>query len=647
MASGILGTGISGLQAAQRALNVASHNIANVNTEGYSRQRIELDARQPQFLGGQFIGTGVTVSNIQRVYDDFNTLQLRMTTSSHAQAQQYHALSMQINNLLANPDVGVMPALQNFFDAVQGVANDPSSQVARQVMLSEANNLAEQIRNFDQQLDAIGRNVNNALASAVSDVNALTSAIAGLNKRILEVGVAGGVPNDLLDQRDQLILELSGLVSVSTVAQGDGTVNVFIGNGQAVVAGVESRPIALVPNAFDPDRLEIAYDVPPTPIVITGQLSGGKIGGIVEFRNHLLEPTANAMGQLAVGIAAAFNELHAMGMDLNGQLGGDFFRPIDTSSSPPTTEVLANARNNGLPPARIGVVISDAGALTASDYRLERNGSVYTLTRLEDNRTFVLSGFPGTTPTVDGLTLSLGAGNIADGDSFLIRPTANAAKNFGVVITNPSNIAAAGPLRSDAALANIGSGAINGLALDNRDAFTGLAYTITTTAAGGSGPADSYEIIDGDGNVVAAGALVPGEAIEFDGIRFSFSGAPHHGDNFSVSPNFNGVSDNRNALALAGLQTARKLNNGTASFEFRYGQMVADVGNKTHQAELNMNVQSGMLRRAIDMRESVSGVNLDEEAAAILRWQQAYQASAQVIATANSMFETLLSMVRR
>lgn len=647
MASGILGTGISGLQAAQRALNVASHNISNVNTEGYSRQRVSLETRDPQFLGGQYIGTGVTVSNIQRVYDEFNTLQLRSSTSGFSHAQQFQALSIQLNNLLANTDAGVMPALQNFFDSVQGVANDPSSQIARQVMLGEANNLAGQIRNFDQQIDAFERSTANALAAAVDETNGLSTAIAGLNKRILEIGGSNGVPNDLLDKRDQLIRQLSEVVSVTTVAQDDGTLNVFIGNGQAVVAGVDSRQIALVPNAYDPDRFEIAFNVAPSPIVITGQLSGGKIGGIVEFRNHLLEPTRNALGQLAVGIAATFNEQHAMGMDLTGQLGGDFFTAIDSSTAPPTAKIMAGAKNSGLSTAALEVVISDAAALTASDYRLDRNGTVYTLTRLSDDRTFVLNGFPGSGQDVDGLTLTLASGTIADGDSFMIRPTYNAARNFSVAVSDSSKIAAAGPLRSNASLGNIGNGGLNGVMLFDRDAYTGMGYTVTTSSGSSSGPADSYSIVDANSVVVAAGALVPGEAIEFDGIRFSFSGIPHHADSFTVAPNINGVSDNRNALALSGLQTTRIMNNGAASYESLYSQIVADIGNKTHQAGLNRDVQSGMLNRAIENREAISGVNLDEEAAMILRHQQAYQAAAQIIATANTMFETLIAMVRR
>lgn len=647
MANGILGTGISGLQSAQRALTTTSHNIANVNTEGYSRQRVLLETRPPERLGDGFVGTGVTVSSIQRHYDEFNTMQLRSATSAHAQAQQYHALGSQINNLLAVSGAGIMPALQDFFDSVQGVANDPTSTVARQVMISEANHLASQIGHFDSQLEAMRKNTNSALTAAVDQVNAISSAIADLNRKISESRTVGAAPNDLLDQRDELIRHLSEQVSVTTMTQDDGSINVFIGNGQAVVAGFESRRITAAPNAYDPDRLEIAYAVSPSPVVITSQLSGGKIGGILEFRNQVLEPTQRSLGQLAVGIAETFNAQHASGMDLAGALGGDFFRPIGDMTTPPTTQVLANANNTSQVSATPTVVISDAGALTPSEYLLERNGSAFLLTRLSDNRVFQLPGFPGAEATVDGMTITPGAGTVANGDSFLIRPARNAALNFGVAIADPARIAAADPVRTSVENGNTGSGTVAGGQVFDGSAYTGQSYRIVALDSSGNGETDSYSVLDGDGNAIATGAFAAGSAVEFDGIRVTLGGTPAPGDEFIVTPNINGVSDNRNALALAALQTRNTLSDGTASYEAIYGRMVADAGNKVHQAGLNLDVQSGMLNRAVAAREEISGVNLDEEAAAILKYQQAYQASAQLIAAANTLFDTLISMLRR
>ncbi len=643
----VFATGVSGLLAAQRALSVTSHNIANVNTEGYSRQRVELATRSPQPFGNDFIGNGVTVTTIQRVYDQFAVANLRTASSSASQAQQYRALADQVNNLLASSGSGVMPALQDFFDAVQGVANNPSSQVERQVMISTANALAAQFRYFDSQLDTMRRDSNAMLTSAVGEVNNITAAIADVNRKISDAG-AGGPPNDLLDRRDDLLRQLAERVSVTTVMQDDGSLNVFIGNGQAVVAGVEARPIAVVPNAHDPQHLEIAFMTSSsTPVVITAQLSGGKIGGILEFRGQILEPAQNALGQLAFGVASTFNEQHALGMDLRGELGGDFFVSLATAGPPSSTVVLPNAGNSGQPPAFVDAVVSDGAALTGSEYRLDRNGSRYTLTRLSDNQQFTLGGFPAGSVTVDGVTLSLNAGAIADGDSFIISPVRNAARNFGVAVGDPAQIAAAGPQRSAAAPGNTGTGTVTMPELFDRDAYTGQSYRIVALDTGGDGQVDSYSVLDADDNVIAGGPFVAGDSIEFAGLRVTLAGAPHPGDSFTVVPNSGGVSDNRNILALAGLQTAQLLNGGVASYQSLYSGLVGDVGNKTQQAQVNAAVQESLLNRAVESREAVSGVNLDEEAAAILRYQQAYQAAAQIITAANAMFDSLIAVLRR
>lgn len=642
----VFGTGVSGLLAAQRALSVVSHNIANVNTEGYSRQRVELATRNAQPFGNDFIGNGVSVTAIQRVYDQFAVTQLRNASSSASQAQQYRALADQVNNLLGSSDIGVMPALQDFFDAVQGVANNPSSQVERQVMISTANALAAQFRYFDSQLETLRNDSNAMLSNAVSQVNNLSSAIADINRRISDVG-SGGAPNDLLDRRDELLRQLSEQVAVTTVMQDDGSLNVFIGNGQAVVAGSEARSIAVVPNAHDPQYLEVAFMTSSTPVVITTQLNGGKIGGILEFRGQILEPTQNALGQLAFGVAETFNEQHALGMNLRGELGGDFFVSLDTAGPPSTSVVLPNSGNSGQPAAVVNAVVSDAAALTGSEYRLERNGSRYTLTRLSDSHSVTLSGFPALSATVDGVTVSLAAGTMADGDSFVINPVRNAARNFGVAISDPAQIAAAGPQRSAAALDNTGTGTVTMPELFDRDAYSAQRYRIVALDADSNGQVDSYSVLDAGDNVIASGAFVAGNAIEFAGLRVTLGGVPHPGDSFTVSPNAGGVSDNRNILALAGLQTAQLLNGGVASYQSLYSGMVGDVGNKTQQAQVNAAVQDSLLTRAVESREAVSGVNLDEEAAAILRYQQAYQAAAQIITAANAMFEALITVLRR
>ncbi|MGE0372689.1 MAG: flagellar hook-associated protein FlgK [Gammaproteobacteria bacterium] len=772
MAGGVLGTGLTGLLAAQRALSVASNNIANVNTEGYSRQRVNLTTQVPDRIGDFFIGTGVTISSIERIYDEFNTLQIRTATSGSGQADKFYALASQIDTMLSDPDAGVMAALQGFFDSIQTVANDPSSLESRQVMLSEAESLASRFQSHYLQISSLDSNVNDALTAAVDEINSLATSIANINQQIVNLGISdSGGANDLLDRRDELIRHLSEQVAVTTVSQGDGTVNVYIGSGQALVAGAAASRMTIASNAYDPERKEVAFVTTSGPVVVSNQLSGGEVGGILQFRSQVLDPTLNSLGQLAISVAATFNARHAMGVDLNGAAGGDFFVPIDTDVTISTAQVLANSNNSGQPEAQIGVVISDAGALTTSDYRLERTGASYSLVRLSDGRVTSLSGFPGAPAVVDGLTLSLDSGTVANGDSFLIRPTANGARYFDVAISNPNQIAAASPVRTSVSLANTGGGdidagaivdlaafvsdnyrivaanataaaadggatrgqvtenggnntvqyelRINGVLVYNQgsadaaladlaalaaeinddvaatgvmahvnpggtalyfanvppssmpvtvtetintlsgtaeDADTAVGYFGGATLQGASSPtgtytfdsaADSYVVLNGVGAAVTAGAYDDGAAIQFNGIETVLSGDPNSGDVFTVGPNTNGVSDNRNALALAALQDARILNNGTASYQDLYSGLVADVGIKTHQAEVSGQAQGSMLAQAVEARESLSGVNLDEEAANILRFQQAYSAAAQVIAAANAMFDTLIDSIRR
>lgn len=642
----VLNTGISALLATQRSFSIASHNIANVNTEGYTRQRVDLTTQEPQPLGSGFIGSGVKIAAIQRVYDQFAVGQIRTSTSAAAQADRYRALAEQVNGLLAGVDSGLMKSMQNFFDSVQGVANDPASQPARQVMISQAENLAAQFQQMDAQLRTLRNDTGSMLEAEVTEINGLARAIADVNRRIMEAG-RDSSPNDLLDRRDEMIRQLSEHVSVSTVAQDDGSVSVFIGSGQSLVAGIEARTLTTVAALDDPSRPEIAIANGNSPVVITSQLSGGRVGGILEFRTQILEPTQGALNQLAFGLAATFNEQHALGMDMTGALGGDFFVAPEGAGPPPTTAVIAHGRNTGSPAAALRVEVVDAGALGASDYRLERSGSGYTLTRLDDGARYALAGFPAGAVQVDGLSIALDAGVIADGDSFLISPARNAARNFAVAISDPVRIAAAAPARAGAALENTGGATIAQPELVDPDAWGGGGYRIVALDTDTDGAADSYEVLDADDNVIAGGAFVDGEAIAFAGLRTTISGVPHPGDVFSVGPNTGGVSDNRNALALAGLQNARILGGGAASYQSLYTATVGAVGSKTQQAQVNAQVQEAGLGRAVAARESVSGVNLEEEAAAILRLQQAYQAAAQLIATSSMMFDSLIAVVRR
>ena len=651
MAAGdILGVGVSGLLAFQRELATTGHNISNINTPGYSRQRVDLTTQIPQSAGNIFIGTGVQVTGIQRVYSEFLTSQLRSASSANSQLQTYYQSSSQIDNMLADPIAGLTPSLQGFFNAAHTVSNDPTSTTARQVMLSAANTLADRFHYMNQRMSDLRQGVNTQIKSTLNEINSIATGIASINTEIVRAaGInSGQAPNDLLDKRDALMAQLAQRVSVTAVPQDDGALNVFIGNGLTLVAGNTATSLSAVNNPYDPTRTEIGYTVSGITTIISDYVTGGTLGGALDFRNQVLDTTQNAMGRLALGLTDTFNDQHRLGADLSGNINLDFFSAI----LPTSPKVLLNVNNGGT--GLVAASINDATVLTTSDYRLDRGAGGYTLTRLSDNNVTTLAVFPGGSETVDGVTLSLTSGAIAIGDSFLIQPTRRGANDSGVAIGDPARIAAAAPVIAGATTnvnglpTNLGTGKISSGTVSNTTNLP-LAGNITLTF---NSTLNQFAVVGGPGGTLAYNPATEGGGKQFSfptygGFGFTISGTPANGDSFVIRNNTGGVSDNRNALALADLRTQLVLGNGSASYEDFYGQLLTDVGTNTRRADINRGAQQSLLNQVSEARDAVSGVNLDEEAANLVRFQQAYQAAAQVIAVSDVLFQTLLGAVRR
>ncbi|MDP1675200.1 MAG: flagellar hook-associated protein FlgK, partial [Burkholderiales bacterium] len=365
--------------------------------------------------------------------------------------------------------------------------------------------------------------------------------IASLNSRIVVAqSNPSQAPNDLLDQRDWMVAELNKLVGTTVVAQGNGTINVFIGSGQNLVVGSQSFRLSTAPSVDDPTRLDVAYQVGASVVRITPEnLGAGSLGGLLAFRSGPLEDARNTLGRIAMGLARTFNEQHRLGQDLNGALGGNFFVE-------PQPAVTARGTNTG--DAVIGAALADASALTTSSYRLSYDGTDYRLTRLSDNTTTTYAALP---QTVDGLTFTLASGTAAAGDSFLIEPTRYAARDFAVALNDAAKIAAAAPVRTAAALANTGSAAISAGEVNApppADANLQQPVTITFTGAG------TFDV-SGTGTGEPTGvAYLPGGSISYNGWTVKITGTPAAGDTFTIVPNSGGTADNRNAALLAGLQ---------------------------------------------------------------------------------------------
>ena len=641
----ILNSAVSGLLAAQRSLTTVSHNISNVHTEGYSRQRVELVARQPQFNGFGYIGSGVEASSVRRITDQFLNSQLRTSSSSVSENNAFLTLASRVDNMLANDETGLSTSIQNFFAALQDVNDLPSSVASRQVLISEAESLATRFQFLDLRLSELADEVQIKLGEDIKDINTIAGSIAEINKNIVRAtnAASGELPNDLLDQREMLILELSELVSVTTVEQNDGSVNVFIGKGQPLVIGQEHSSLGIV-ETYD-RNYEITLTDNYNSSIVTSSISGGSLGGQLNFQQQMLEPTINSLGRVAIGLAETFNNQHILGMNLDGEVNNSFF-----TVGSPTVIALASAPNT------IASSITDSTALTNSDYQLTYNGgNNYSLVRLSDQRvTAINTGgtSPFTTTSVDGFNLTITAGATV-GEQYIIRPTDKGASDIAVLISDPAKVAIAGPLRGSHATdangipTNIGSGVISDV---NNTSVTGLPLTsnITLTfdatnnrftiSAPIGGTLDYNPTTENAGKqftISAAGV-----------VTFTLSGFPEDGDAFVLGNNTGADGDNRNGLLLSNLQSTKTLLGGSASYQDAYGQMVADVGSSTRQTEISGEALTVLRDQTIEARESVSGVNLDEEAADMLKFQQAYSASAQMINVADTIFQTLLNTFR-
>lgn len=646
MTSGILGTATSGLLAFQSALNTTSHNIANANTPGYSRQRVELQTQIPQISGAGYIGTGVVTDSIVRYYDQFLVDRLRTNTSSSSSLETYHQYAGRIANVLGDANAGLNGALESFFNSAQTLANDPTSIPARQLMMSEAESLIARFQYLDNQLSSTRKEVNGQLGNMVQDVNTLSKAIADMNRQIVvATGRSGGQPpNDLLDMRDQLLEKLSSLVSVTTLPQDDGALNVFIGNGQSLVTGFSAATLGLTGSTFDATEMDITYTVGGVSSVITSNIRGGQLGGLLEFRDEILDTAQNSLGRIAVVLGSALNDQQALGMDLDGNLGAALFN----LGSPQTT---ASSINSGTGTVSTSYDATNINALTTKDYIITYDGAAWNLSDDDGNAiTMAGAGTVGSPFIADGLRIVVG-GTPAAGDRFQIQPTRDASGDINMALSDPRSLAAAAPVRISEATngnglpTNSGTGKFNYSGVNS--GYAALAANVTFTF---NSAINQLAYTDG-GAVVGTLAYNPatdsGNSFSVAGVNFSVTGTPANGDSFILGNNTSGTGNNANALLMAGLQTMLTVENGTTNFQGAYGQLISEVGTKTRQAEIGSTAQKALLSQARQDRDELSGVNLDEEAANLVRFQQAYQAMAQVISAADAMFQTLLNSVAR
>ncbi|MBA1262528.1 flagellar hook-associated protein FlgK [Stutzerimonas stutzeri] len=675
--SDLLSIGLSGLSASKTQLSITGHNITNVNTPGYSRQDATQATRSPQFSGAGYIGSGTTLVEIRRTYSEFLTNQLRSSTALSSDVEAYKSQINQLDSLLAGTTTGITPSLQKFFSALQTAAEDPANIPARQLVLAEAEGLSRRFNTVYDRLSEQNSFTNKQMSAVTDQVNRLAGSIGSLNEAIAVAAANGKQPNDLLDARDEAVRELSTYIGVTVVPQDDSSFNIFIGSGQPLVVGGSAARLEVVPGQGDPNRHEVQFVSGGSRQGITSQITGGELGGLIRYREEVLDSTMNSLGRLALAVSDQVNSQLGQGLDLKGQVGSALFGNYNDEA---LAKLRVNAFVGNASNAQPALNITDTSVLTTSDYLMEYDGSLpsgYKVRRLSDNQPMTVQNNGGvlsfTDPNgrVQGFEVVVGNPPPALNDKFTLQPTRRGATDISTVLDQADQLAFAAPLHSQAELQNGGNGVIGQPSIENLQnplvpadlsnlspltltyaapvapATTGT-FTLSAPAGVTVSPA-TLSITPGQSNTLNYTVTSGGSTVE---ISQTFSGRPAEGDEFTLEYNQSGVSDNRNALKLVDLQSKQTVgvDNNVPGSGFSltdgYGELVERVGTLTAQARMDSEATGAILKQAQDNRDSLSAVNLDEEAANLIKFEQYYNASAQIIQVARSLFDTLISTFR-
>ena len=681
----LLNIGMSGLSASQSALMTTGNNISNVDTAGYSRQQTVQGSKASIQYGNVYIGTGTTLADVRRVYNSYLDAQLQTTTSLNSDSAAYLGQVTPLDKLLSDSGTGLNGALTKFFASVQNVNAKPGDDASRQLLLSDAQALGNRFNSISSQLNSQNADINGNLTSMADQVNKLATTMAQLNKKISEVSASGGAPNDLLDARNETMRQLSTFTGAQFVER-EGNVDIYLGSGQPLVIGNTVNKLEAVPSKDDPGRISLQVNRGSSTIDITSIMTGGEIGGLLRYRSEVLDPAMNELGRVALTVADQMNTIQAQGIDKNGNFGGNLFNSINTATNMAQRSIatIGNSAGSG----NFDVSIQDSGKLTTNDYKVTFTSATdYTVQRLPDGS--AVGAYSTTTnppPVIEGFALTLNGGAAA-GDSFKITPTRNAAANIQTEMTDSKRLAIAAPL--GAAIAPGGSGTLSIPAsgqptlttkFDIYDTATttamqnGLKYSTPVKVVFGDPSADgttqSYQLLDAKGGVLSSGSIQPGQSntlslniplkdstgspippapatqytVSFD---MTVAGSPDKGTAINVTLSQPGTLDNRNGTVLAGLQTQKTVDTGSASkgisLSDAYGKLIEGVGAKAAQGKLDSAATSAILANAKSARDSLSGVDLDEETGNLVKYQQYYTASSQIIKAAQEIFSTLIN----
>ena len=647
MALDSVGIGISGLLAFQKALSTASHNITNSDTEGYSRQKVNLTVNDAMTTPSGYLGTGTSVNTITRIVDQFSQDNLKSVTSSSSKYIEFERMSMKLDNIFSNEKSGLSPKIQDLFTSLQSVAESPSSSSAKRQFMSAADSMAKRFNSMSDLLEDLKSETQGKIKTIVNEINSYTSSISDLNNKIVNSSVSGGrSPNDLLDQRDNLLLKLSEKVGVKTINHENGSIGVFIGNGQSLVTERGSSRLSLTPNEFDNSKMEVSISTSTTTsksMEISKMITSGELGAVLDFRGSSLKDANGSIGRLAAWISDSINKKHMISVDENGNFGANIFQIPKT-----TPQASSDNTGNAVLSANFQRNIEDT--LKESAYYLEKTATAWKITDMQDGSSVII---PEVYPlTHNGIEINMESGVANLGDKFIIDPSQASASSIKSILQSPKQVATAYPITVSSQKAydiTLSSGELDfgiiNASLPTVPPELQQDYLVVLNKTSGV-----FEISEAaNASVIVATSPYDDTAteqkVQLGSWSFYVSGDIPDGAILEVNTNkgTQPSGDNRGTLDMAQMQFENLFLGGTETMHGVYEDIVAFTGSEAHNSAINSDAQEALLSQALERRSEISGVNLDEEAAQLIRLQQAYQAAAKVIQVADKMFQVLIN----
>lgn len=655
-AAGLFNISTRALTADYAALTTIGNNISNANTPGYSRQQVNLATEAGQYTGAGFFGRGVTVSTVTRASDEFMTREAALTTSQASMDSARLDQLNQLQKLFPTGDQSIGQAAQNMLNAFADVATNPQDMAARQVVLSQAQQLASRMNSAGQQLTSMQQGIKSDIGTSVAAVNKLAAQVATLNQQIAAYNGTGHTPNDLLDQRDQAINQISQYMQVSTISAPDGSLGVFIGGTQRLVLGNQSTTLSVTDDTYDNSKARVSVQDFSGPRELdAGTLAGGSIAGLLQFQDQDLTDARNMLGQMSAALSSRVNEQQSYGLDLGNPASAG--APIFSVGAPRVLPASTNGKTAGNFTATVGISVTDATKLQASEYELRAdpsNAGMYLVTPLSGGQPSgaSISYDPSASPAqvIDGFTLSVGSPAPSATDRFLIQPVSQAAQSMQRVLSDPKGIAAASPVTGTTAATNKGTASVASLTVVSSALDPTLTASVNFTSATGN---YNWSLVDSSGTTVSSGTGTwqAGQPIALNGFELQLDGVPANGDAVTVAPTTYPASNNGNARAMLALRddpmVGQSATSKGATITSAYAQNMADIGVRVQGAQNTSDISASIAKSAKDALSNETGVNLDEEAARLIQFQQSYQAAAKVLQVAQGVFDTLLSIAGR